>query len=193
MDDQPTRTPATPEGETVAPVLGPAEYARVCVGAYCAGRQAPPAPADPLYDPKAACFCSIKKRGELRGCIGTLTPAEPDLGHEIARNAYAAAYQDPRFPPLRPEELDDLSFSVDVLSPAEDCTVDELDPARYGVLVTSGWRRGVLLPDLDGVDTVARQLSIVLQKAGIAPGEPYRLERFTVTRYGQAGCDAACG
>ena len=195
MDDQSTPRPDDYEAQTdVATEAGPADYARACVAAYCGGRPAPPAPADPLYDTVAACFCSIKKRGDLRGCIGTLTPAEPDLGREIARNAYAAAYQDPRFPPLRPEELDALSFSVDVLSPSEDCSVEELAPARYGVLVTAGWRRGVLLPDLPGVDTVDRQLSIALQKAGIAPDEPYRLERFTVTRFGQgAGCDSACG
>jgi len=189
MSDEPT-PPVAPQGVAA----GPADYARGCVAAYCGGRPAPPAPADPLYDTVAACFCSIKKRGDLRGCIGTLTPAESDLGHEIARNAWSAAFQDPRFPPIRPEELEHLTFSVDVLSPSEDCAADELDPARYGVIVTSGWHRGVLLPDLPGVDTVERQLAIVLQKAGIAPGEPYRIERFTVTRYGQGGgCDVACG
>jgi len=126
---------------------------------------------------------SIKQRGQLRGCIGTLTPAEPDLAHEIARNAASAAFHDPRFPPVTADELDGLSYSVDVLSPSEPTRLEELDPRRYGVIVSSGWRRGVLLPDLAGVDTVERQVFIALQKAGISPDEPFETQRFTVTRY----------
>ncbi|HOT23497.1 MAG TPA: AmmeMemoRadiSam system protein A [Thermoleophilia bacterium] len=172
-----------PGADTSGPGRGPADYARACVEAFVHGQPAPPPPDDPFYDRPAACFVSLKKRGELRGCIGTLAPAEPDLGAEIARNAYSAAFHDPRFPPLRPEELDDLSVSVDVLSPSEPCDKSDLDPSRYGVIVSSGFRRGVLLPDLEGVDTVATQLAIALQKAGIAPWEDFSLERFTVTRY----------
>jgi AmmeMemoRadiSam system protein A len=152
--------------------------------------QPPPSPPDrPLYARRAACFVCIKRSGELRGCIGTLAPAEGDLGAEIARNAHGAAFGDPRFPLVAEDELDLLSFSVDVLSPSEPCSFDELDPRRYGVIVSSGLRRGVLLPDLDGVDSARRQVAIALQKAGVAPGEPYRLERFTVTRY-REGDDA---
>lgn len=176
-----------------SPVTGPADYARTCVEAFVGGRPAPPAPADALYARVAACFCSLKKHGELRGCIGTLTPSEPSLGGEIARNAYAAAFRDPRFPPVREAELEALSYSVDVLSPSEPCTRADLDPRRYGVIVTAGVRRGVLLPDLAGVDTVDRQLAVALQKAGIDPDEPCSIERFTVSRFGESGCDKACG
>jgi len=177
----------------VVPAIGPAAYARACVEAFVGGRPAPPAPADALYERVAACFCSLKKHGELRGCIGTVTPAEPSLGAEIARNAYAAAFRDPRFAPVSEAELGSLSYSVDVLSPSEPCTRADLDPRRYGVLVSAGGRRGVLLPDLAGVDTVDRQLTIALQKAGIDPGEPCAIERFTVHRFGETGCDEACG
>jgi len=177
----------------VAPATGPAAYARACVERFVGGRPAPPAPADALYEQVAACFCSLKKHGELRGCIGTVTPAEPSLGDEIARNAYAAAFRDPRFAPVSEAELGALSYSVDVLSPSEPCTRADLDPRRYGVIVSAGGRRGVLLPDLAGVDSVERQLAIALQKAGIDPGEPCAIERFTVHRFGEAGCDEACG
>ncbi len=166
-----------------AGTTGPADYARACVDAIVRRQAPPPAPDDPFYTRPAACFVSLKKHGELRGCIGTLAPAEPDLGREIARNALSAALHDPRFPPVREDELDALSVSVDVLSPSERCTVGDLDPSRYGVIVSAGFRRGVLLPDLPGVDTVARQLAIALQKAGIAPDEDFVTERFTVDRY----------
>ena len=185
---------ASQPGTAADAALGPAEYARLCVEAYAAGDQPPRPPDHPLYGRVAACFCSIKKRGGLRGCIGTLEPAEPTLADEIARNAWSAAFRDPRFPPVQADELDALTYSVDVLSPCEPCRLTDLDPAVYGVIVSLGWRRGVLLPALEGVDTVERQLSIALQKAGIGPDEPYVLQRFTVARYGQAaGCDTACG
>ena len=181
---------------------GPADYARACVAALVRGEQPPAAPDEPLYRRPAACFVSLKKRGDLRGCIGTLTPEDRDLGHEIARNAYGAAFRDPRFPPVRPEELDELTCSVDVLGSPEPCEMSDLDPARYGVIVNAGWRRGVLLPDLPGVDSVARQVSIALQKAGIAPDEQYSVQRFTVRRFregdpdgtecGEDGCGAGC-
>jgi len=143
----------------------------------------PPAPDDRLYERTAACFVTLKKHDELRGCIGTLEPAEASLGAEIARNAYSSALRDPRFPPVREDELGALTVSVDVLAPSEPCAVDELDPARYGVIVRAGFRRGVLLPALDGIDTVAAQVGIALQKAGIRGDEPFEVERFTVRRY----------
>jgi AmmeMemoRadiSam system protein A len=161
----------------------PADYARACVAAVVTGGALPAAPDSPFFTRRAACFVSLKKRGDLRGCIGTLSPAEPDLGREIARNARSASTQDPRFRPVRPDELDELSVSVDVLSPSEPCTPADLDPARYGVIVASGFRRGVLLPDLTGIDSVTVQLGVVLQKAGIDPSEDFDVERFTVDRY----------
>lgn len=131
-----------------------------------------------------ACFVTLHRGGRLRGCIGTLQPTRSSLGAEIVRNAIAAAREDPRFPPLRAAELADLEVSVDVLHPAEPVTSKaELDPRRYGVLVTAGFRRGVLLPDLEGVDTVEDQLAIACQKAGIRPHESYSIERFEVSRH----------
>ena len=169
-------------GRQTALVPGAADYARVCVDHAVRGQRVPLAPEHPLYRLRAACFVSLKKGGDLRGCIGTLTPAEADLGREIPRNARAAAFQDPRFAPVREDELGALVCTVDVLSPSEPCSAADLDPARYGVVVLSGSRRGVLLPDLEGVDTVAAQVGIARQKAGIHPGARCDLERFTVTR-----------
>ena len=171
----------THEADTRPP--GPADYARACVEALVRGRRVPPPPADPLYACRAACFVSLKKHGELRGCIGTLAPAEPDLAAEIARNAASAAFHDPRFDYVREGELEALACSVDVLSESEPCAVTELDPSLYGVIVTGAGRRGVLLPDLEGIDTIEKQVAIALQKAGITPAEHYGVERFTVTRY----------
>jgi AmmeMemoRadiSam system protein A len=165
--------------------FGPADYARACVEAAVSGLRPPPAPSTALFAQRAACFVSIKKRRQLRGCIGTLEPAEATLGQEIARNAHAAAFQDPRFPPITEAELPDLTYSVDVLSPSREAQVDELDARRYGVIVSCGWRRGVLLPDLPGVDTVESQVCIALQKAGIEPDEAYELRCFTVTRFAE--------
>ena len=103
-------------------------------------------------------------------------------------NAIAAATDDPRFPPVRPEELDVLSYSVDVLGEPEPVgNLAQLDPRHYGVIVTRGFRRGLLLPDLDGVDTVFDQISIAKQKAGIAPEEDVKLERFEVVRHTKGG------
>ncbi len=164
-------------------VPGPADYARACIGCHVAGRPAPPAPDDPFYEHPAACFVTLKKRGELRGCIGTLEPQEGTLGAEIARNSRSSALQDPRFPPVRAEELEALTVSVDVLSPSEPCTVDDLDPSVYGVIVEAGFRRGVLLPALAGITSVAEQVGIALQKAGLDAGRPFDVSRFTVSRY----------
>ena len=174
------------EAGEVAP--GPADYALCCVRACVGGSRAPEPPGDAFYEGRAACFVTLKKHGELRGCIGTLEPAETSLGIEIARNAHSSAMRDPRFPPVTVDECDAITCSVDVLSPSEPCTLDDLDPQIYGVIVEAGFRRGVLLPALAGVDTVEAQVSIALQKAGISPDEPYDVRRFRVTRYRQGMC-----
>ena len=161
---------------------GPADYARACVESCVLGRPLPPPPEHPFFTRRAACFVSLKKHGELRGCIGTLEPAAADLGAEIARNARSAAFHDPRFHRVRADELPELTCSVDVLSPSAPCAAADLDPAVFGVIVLAGSRRGVLLPDLQGVDTVGQQVDIALQKAGIGPNEAFTVERFTVTR-----------
>lgn len=128
-------------------------------------------------------FVSLHRRGELRGCIGTIAPTAPTLAAEIVHNAIQAATVDPRFPPLGPDELDDLEISVDVLHTPEPTTMADLDPATFGVIVSCDWRRGLLLPDLDGVDTADQQVDIALRKAGIEPGAHVNLERFRVDRY----------
>ncbi len=151
------------------------------------GRAMEPPAAGEGSDRRAAAFVSLKKEGELRGCIGTLVPTAPSLAAEVARNAVEAALGDPRFPPVTLEELPGLTISVDELSPPEPVTsLDQLDPSRYGVIVQRGGRQGLLLPDLEGVDTVERQVGIAMAKAGIPPGAPWdevHLFRFTVVRY----------
>jgi len=137
-----------------------------------------------MLEQKAGVFVSIKKDGQLRGCIGTISSTSANIAEEILRNSVAASTQDPRFDPIVAEEIPHLVFSVDVLSPAEPISgPEQLDPSRYGVIVTLGRRRGLLLPRLEGVDTVAEQLRIVLQKASIYADEKYSLERFEVVRH----------
>jgi len=133
---------------------------------------------------KAGCFVTLhKKDGSLRGCIGTIIPTKETLAEEIRDNAIASATRDPRFPAVKKEELKELIISVDVLGEPAEATIEELNPKEYGVIVEKGWRKGVLLPDLKGVDTVNKQLSIALRKAGISPGEDYKIYRFKVNRY----------
>lgn len=133
---------------------------------------------------QAGAFVSLHKNGQLRGCIGTIAPTCENLAWEIVQNAISACSRDPRFSPVRPNELDELEYSVDVLGAPE--PVDSpaaLDPKTYGVIVSCGGRRGLLLPDLDGVDSMEAQLSIALQKGGIRENEPYKIERFKVVRH----------
>lgn len=143
---------------------------------------------DELVSKQAGCFVSLhlKPTGELRGCIGTILPTQPTLAEEIIQNAISAAFSDPRFLPLQPEEFDQLDIKVDVLSTPEPINSSEqLDPKKYGVIIrTQDGRSGVLLPDLEGVDTIDQQLSIAAQKAGIdLQTDDYQLQRFTVTRH----------
>jgi len=133
---------------------------------------------------KAGVFVSIHKHGELRGCIGTIEPQRSNVAEEIILNAISSATRDPRFFPITPYELKDLEYSVDVLTEPEPVkSKKQLDPRRYGVIVEAGWRKGLLLPDLEGVDTVKEQIDICRQKAGIMPDEPVKLYRFEVRRY----------
>ncbi|MCD6518986.1 MAG: AmmeMemoRadiSam system protein A [Anaerolineae bacterium] len=133
---------------------------------------------------RAGTFVSLHRHGQLRGCIGTIEPVRANVAEEVIANAISAATRDPRFSPLRPDELEDLEISVDVLSEPEPISsLAELDPKVYGVIVESGRRRGLLLPDLEGVDTPEQQVAIALRKAWIDPTEPYRMYRFRVERY----------
>jgi len=133
---------------------------------------------------KAGVFVSIKKRDELRGCIGTFLPSTDNVADEIIQNAISAATSDPRFSPVDSTELPELKYSVDILSlPEEVKNSEELDPKRYGIIVKSGNQRGLLLPDLEGVNTVDEQIRIALMKAGISSDEQIELFRFEVKRY----------
>ncbi|NOZ26067.1 MAG: AmmeMemoRadiSam system protein A [Nitrospirae bacterium] len=145
----------------------------------------PPEDPTPQMREKAGVFVSLKKDGQLRGCIGTFAPTTASVAEEIIKNAIAAATQDPRFAPVEEEELESITYSVDVLSEPEPVTdPKELDPKLYGVIVVKGLQKGLLLPDLEGVDTVDEQLRIAKMKAGISPlDEECEIYRFRVKRY----------
>ena len=111
-------------------------------------------------------------------------PTQESIAAEVAANAVSAGTRDPRFYPVQEEELEDLEYSVDVLLPPEPAgSPADLDPKKYGVIVKSGRRQGLLLPNLEGIDTAEEQVAIARQKAGITPHEPVDLERFEVIRY----------
>ena len=162
--------------------------ARAAINAWIRERRRFPLPDDlppEMISLRAGAFVSLHKDGRLRGCIGTIQPVRNHIAEEIEENAISAATRDPRFSPVRPEELDSLEISVDILSKPEDIrSKAELDVKRYGVIVSKGARRGLLLPNLDGVDTVDEQLSIALRKAGIPEWEKgVELQRFEVVRH----------
>ncbi|MHB8156077.1 MAG: AmmeMemoRadiSam system protein A, partial [Desulfocucumaceae bacterium] len=160
--------------------------ARLTLEAEAQGRKysVPPADVPEAFKKPAGVFVSLKKNGQLRGCIGTILPVAGSIVEETVHNAISAGHHDPRFSPVDPGELDELDISVDVLgSPEPVKGVEDLDPVRYGVIVKSGRKRGLLLPNLEGVNTVEEQVDIARQKAGIAQGEPVDLERFEVVRY----------
>ncbi|AFQ42521.1 AmmeMemoRadiSam system protein A [Desulfosporosinus meridiei] len=163
------------------------QWARRCLGTYLEkGDQGVldlPAPLTSEFSVRRGCFVTLKQGGNLRGCIGTTEPWQENLALEIQHNAIAAGTQDPRFRPVRAEELDSLSFTVDVLGELEKIDgPEELDPWRYGVVVRQRGKSGLLLPHLEGVDTVAEQISIAQQKAGIYEGS-VELWRFEVKRH----------
>lgn len=161
--------------------------ARATVEAYTVNRSVPEIPKDlpkEMTERAAGAFVSIHEHGRLRGCIGTFLPTTDCIAQEIIQNAVSASTRDPRFDPIEPEELPFLEINVDILSEPEDiASEDELDVKRYGVIVTSGFKRGLLLPDLDGVDTVEDQIDIARRKAGIGPHEKIKLQRFEVVRH----------
>ncbi len=147
-------------------------------------RISPPKTLTPEMKGQAGVFVSLHKKGDLRGCIGTFEPQQDSVAQEVIANAISSATRDPRFDPVEEGELKDLDYSVDVLTEPElVADASQLDPKKYGVIVQSGWRRGLLLPDLEGVDTAVYQIEICRQKGGIAPDEPVKLYRFEVKRY----------
>ena len=144
----------------------------------------PPDKLAPEMKKKAGVFVSLHKFGQLRGCIGTFGPAQENVAREVIINAISAAMRDPRFAPVSAAELKDLEINVDVLTkPRPIKNPERLDTKRYGLIVECGYRKGLLLPDLEGVDTVEQQIDICRQKAGIYPDEPVQLYRFEVKRY----------
>jgi AmmeMemoRadiSam system protein A len=182
-----TPPPSAPQGGHLYPRL-----ARAAIAALLKGRPTPTtadaesiAPQPALWTPRKGCFVSIKNRdGSLRGCIGTFLPTRSGLAEEITANAASAATRDPRFPPMRPEELSGVHISVDVLSEPELVRPGmRLDPKVYGVIVCKEGRRGLLLPDLEGIDSVERQVAVAAQKGGIRDTADAEIYRFTVDRY----------
>lgn len=132
----------------------------------------------------AGVFVCLKHGGQLRGCIGTTEPVYETLAQEVIHNAIGAATRDPRFSPVRPSELDALVISVDVLGPSEPAPHPSmLDHRRFGIIVQSGEQRSVLLPGIEGIHSVAEQLAVALEKAGLHPDAPVEVLRFEVTRY----------
>ncbi len=133
---------------------------------------------------RSGTFVSIKKLKQLRGCIGTLEPCEPNLAMEIIENALKAALHDPRFSPITAEELQDLTYSIDVVRPLEKILdASELDPTVYGLVVRCNGKQGVLLPDLEGVDSTEEQIQICRAKGKIPDDEPIEMYRFKVDRF----------
>lgn len=137
-----------------------------------------------FYKIKAGCFVSLKKNGNLRGCIGTIIPTKENIAKEIISNSVSAAFNDTRFFPLRIDELNDIEYSVDILYKAEEIeSIDDLDVDKYGIIVEKDFRKGLLLPNLEGVDTIECQIQIALNKAGISKDEDYSIKRFKVERH----------
>ena len=162
--------------------------ARATINSWILERRRPVLPEDlpdEMLKDRAGVFVSLHKDGRLRGCIGTIQATRNSIAEEIVENGISAATKDPRFSPVRPDELDALEISVDILGKAEKISSkEELDVKRYGVIVSKGFRRGLLLPNLDGIDTVDEQISIALQKAGLSAREKnYEMERFEVVRH----------
>jgi len=144
-------------------------------------------PADlpvPEMNEKAGVFICLKKKGELRGCIGTFHPSRDNIAEEIIHNSISACSQDPRFQPVDAGELEEIEYTVDVLTEPEQIeNKNHLDHKKYGVIVKSGVRKGLLLPDIEGVNSVDEQISIASMKAGICIGEEIEMYRFEVKRY----------
>ena len=171
--------------------ITPPDLARMTVERFISEGEVVEPPRKPggLLAGKAAAFVTLRDQGgQLRGCIGTIEPSRSNLAEEIIQNAISAATRDPRFDPVKVSELPFLSYGVDVLSQPEPVRgKEDLDPSKYGVIIESlnGSRRGLLLPDIEGIDTVEQQWLAVHMKAGLTPGDPVRVERFTVTRFGK--------
>jgi AmmeMemoRadiSam system protein A len=169
----------------------PQELARLTVESFTRDRTLikPPAIPEGVLAMRAGVFVTLRASdGQLRGCIGTIEPVCNNVAEEVIYNAIGAATRDPRFLPVVPLELPDLKYGVDVLSPPESARgPDDLEPSVYGVIIETldGKRRGLLLPRIEGINSVEDQWLAVHSKAGIQHGTPVKVERFTVTRFGK--------
>jgi len=135
---------------------------------------------------KAGVFVTLKKNNKLRGCMGTFRPVQKNAAYEIVNNAMTAAENDPRFPEVNKEELNDIKISVDILSEPEHVRdKTELSPGKYGILVKGGHQTGLLLPDLEGIETAEKQLNIAKRKAGLKEDAEVEIYRFTVSRFNE--------
>tara|TARA_B100000959_G_scaffold73347_1_gene77913 strand:- start:645 stop:1166 length:522 start_codon:yes stop_codon:yes gene_type:complete len=162
------------------------KLAKETIRSYITNKVTPQPPGDLAKEfmERRGVFVSIKKHGQLRGCIGTVEPTKDNVAEEVIHNAISASTQDPRFPAITPDELEDLTISVDMLSSLEKVTdPDCLDPKKYGIIVNCKSKKGVLLPDLKGIDTIEEQLRIAKDKGGIAHQEKFEIQRFEVKRY----------
>ncbi len=163
--------------------------ARHAIAAAIEGRSFQP-PDDAARDLSApgGVFVTLWAPGHtLRGCIGTLQGSAEPLAQQVASSAVSAATRDPRFPPVAPGELDDLDVEVSLLGASERVAgIGDLDPARYGCIVVQGANRGVLLPDVDGVETAAQQVEIACRKGSIDMKRPYEIRRFEVQKLREA-------
>ena len=170
--------------------MKPQELARLTVESYIKEHKTPEPPAE-LEDvevKKAGAFVSIKtKTGDLRGCIGTILSTEESVAQEIIHNAVSASTRDPRFPSMKENELENVKYSVDILhEPERVASIEELDPKNYGIIVQSETgKQALLLPDLEGVDTIEQQIYICQRKAGMQHNEKFSLQKFKVDRYSE--------
>ncbi|OGI01419.1 MAG: AmmeMemoRadiSam system protein A [Candidatus Melainabacteria bacterium GWF2_37_15] len=170
--------------------MRPEEFARLVIENHVKGNGKPELPIKltGVDVEKAGAFVSLKTLdGDLRGCIGTIAPTRESVVEEIMHNAISSATKDPRFPPVQEFELDSLKYSVDVLHLSEKVSsLDELDPKVYGIIVSSEkGRQALLLPDLEGLDTIEKQVAACMRKAGISLEEKIAVQRFKVDRFSQ--------
>ena len=138
---------------------------------------------DEMKEQEKGVFVTLYKNDSLRGCIGTIFPATDSIYEEIIRNSIQAGMYDPRFSSVEKHELEQIQFSVDILDSPEPASIEDLDPMQYGIILSSANKKALLLPNLDGVDTVEKQVQITKDKAGIRENEEFLIERFKVTRY----------
>ncbi len=146
----------------------------------------PPSDLPSALQDQAGVFVSIHDvHGDLRGCIGTFQPTQENIAAEIIENAIAAATRDFRFSPIELSDLTNLRCHVDILTKPELTNdLSSLDPVKYGILIEGqDGRKGLLLPDLEGVDTTNQQIAICRRKASIGPNDPIKIYKFCVKRY----------